>query len=104
MRPAELRLAIDGGEPVKKTANPPMFPGGLAIGEEEKAELLEVLDRKYLFRYYGPEDCPSKVAQLEREFAAKIGTEHALATNSCTSGLIASLAGMRRLTSAAGWD
>jgi hydroxypyruvate isomerase len=33
MRPAELRLAIDGGEPVKKTANPPMFPGGLAIND-----------------------------------------------------------------------
>lgn len=91
MQSSDTRLAIDGGEPVKQTPNPPMFPGGLEIGEEEKKEVLEVLERKYLFRYYGPEDAPSKVAQLEREFADKIGVKHALATNSCTSALIASL-------------
>ena len=54
-------------------------------------EVMEVLDRKYLFRYYGPDDSPSKVRQLEEEFAEKIGTKHALATNACTSSLITSL-------------
>ena len=44
------KLAIEGGEPAKTTPNPPMFPGGLEIGEEEKREVMEVLDRKYLFR------------------------------------------------------
>jgi len=68
-----------------------MYPGGLEIGEEEKQQVLEVLDRKYLFRYYGPEEYPSKVAELERQFAAKFGVKHALAVNSCTSALISAL-------------
>ncbi|MCX8053315.1 MAG: DegT/DnrJ/EryC1/StrS family aminotransferase [Armatimonadetes bacterium] len=85
------KLAIDGGTPVKTTKNPPMYPGGLEIGEEEKAEILEVLEHKYLFRYYGPADFPSKVRQLEVEFAKLIGMEYALAVNSCTSALICSL-------------
>lgn len=85
------KLAIEGGEPVKKTPNPPMFPGGLQIGEEEKKAVLEVLDHKYLFRYYGPDKFPSRVRLLEEEFARKIGIKHTLAVNSCTSALISSL-------------
>lgn len=85
------KLAIHGGPKAKTTANLPMFPGGWEIGEEEKRQVLEVLDRKYLFRYYGPEEFPSKVRELEERFASKIGSRHALATNSCTSALIAAL-------------
>ncbi|MFB0545690.1 MAG: DegT/DnrJ/EryC1/StrS family aminotransferase, partial [Anaerolineae bacterium] len=85
------KLAIHGGKPAKTTPNPPMFPGGLEIGEEEKRAVLEVLDRKYLFRYYGPEKYPSKVAELEMKFAEKMGSKHALAVNSCTSALISAL-------------
>ncbi len=85
------KLAIDGGEPVMKGVLPPMFPGGLEIGEKEKQAVMEVLDNKYLFRYYGPEEHPSKVKMLEEEFAGKIGTPYALAVNSCTSALISSL-------------
>jgi len=55
--------AMHGGTPLKTTPNIPMFPGGLEIGEEEKQAVLEVLDHKYLFRYYGPADHPSKVAE-----------------------------------------
>ncbi len=87
----EKRLAINGGKPAKTTPNLPMFPGGMEIGEEEKKAVLEVLDHKYLFRYYGPEDFPSRVKMLEEEFAQKIGIKHALAVNSCTSALITSL-------------
>jgi 8-amino-3,8-dideoxy-alpha-D-manno-octulosonate transaminase len=85
------RLAIEGGAPAKTTPNLPMFPGGLEIGEEEKQAVLEVLDHKYLFRYYGPSDFPSKVAQLEAAFADRVGRKHALAVNSCTSALISAL-------------
>ena len=59
------KLAIHGGPKAKTTPNYPMYPGGLEIGEEEKKQLLEVIDRKYLFRYYGPEEYPSKVRELE---------------------------------------
>ena len=85
------RLAAEGGTPAKTTPNIPMYPGGLEIGEEEKKAVMEVLDSKYLFRYYGPTDAPSKVAELEKAFAARIGTKHALAVNSCTSALISAL-------------
>ena len=85
------KLAINGGKPVKTTPNPPMFPGGLEIGEEEKKAVLEVLDAKYLFRYYGPADAPSKVGELEEVFAKRVERKYTLAVNSCTSALISAL-------------
>lgn len=85
------KLAIHGGPKAKTTPNYPMFPGGLEIGEEEKQQVLEVLDNKYLFRYYGPEGVESKVKQLEERFAAKMGAKYALATSSCTGALITAL-------------
>ncbi len=84
-------LALHGGPKSRTSENPPMFPGGLEIGEEEKREVLEVLDRKYLFRYYGPKDHPSKVKALEDQYAAFLGAKHCLALNSCTSALISAL-------------
>jgi len=85
------KLAIHGGPKAKTTPNIPMYPGGLEIGEEEKKQVLEVLDRKYLFRYYGPAEYPSKVKEFEEAFAKKVGAKHALAVNSCTSALITAL-------------
>ena len=85
------QLAIHGGPKAKTTPNPPMYPGGLEIGEEEKKQILEVLDNKYLFRYYGPADCESKVRALETQFAQKVGAKYALATSSCTGALITAL-------------
>ena len=85
------KLAINGGPKTKTTENYPMYPGGLEIGDEEKRQVLEVLDNKYLFRYYGPPGCVSKVRALEEAFASKMGAKHALATSSCTGALISSL-------------
>ena len=85
------KLAIHGGPKAKTTPNISMYPGGLEIGEEEKKQVLEVLDRKYLFRYYGPKEYPSKVRELETKFAEKLGVKYALAVNSCTSALITAL-------------
>jgi 8-amino-3,8-dideoxy-alpha-D-manno-octulosonate transaminase len=50
----ERKLAIHGGTPAKQRPDPPMYPGGMMIDEDEKAAVLEVLDSKRLFRYYGP--------------------------------------------------
>ena len=85
------KLAIHGGPKAKTTPNYPMYPGGLEIGEEEKKEVLEVLDNKYLFRYYGPSNMPSKVRTLEEKFITKTGSKFALATANCTGALISSL-------------
>ena len=48
------KLAIDGGPKAKTTPNIPMYPGGYEIGELEKQAVIEVIEDKYLFRYYGP--------------------------------------------------
>ncbi len=84
-------LAVNGGPKARTAPTPPMFPGGMEIGDEEKREVMEVLDHKYLFRYYGPKDFPSKVQQLEEDYARYLGAKHCLALNSCTSALISAL-------------
>ncbi len=50
-----------------------------------------MLKSRYLFRYYGPKEMPSKVKALEERYAGYLGVKHCLAVNSCTSALIASL-------------
>jgi 8-amino-3,8-dideoxy-alpha-D-manno-octulosonate transaminase len=87
----EDKLALNGGPKAKTSAAFPMYPGGLEIGAEERKEVLEVLDNKYLFRYYGPEGVQSKVALLEKEFAQKMGSPYSLAVTNCTGALITSL-------------
>ena len=90
------RLAINGGSPAKQQPDPPMYPGGMMIDQEEEAAVLEVLRKKRLFRYHGPHTIPSesKVAELEVAFAEHKGTKFAQAVNSGTSALICGLAGI----------
>ena len=85
------KLAIDGGPKAKTTPNFPMYPGGYEIGELEKQAVIDVINDKYLFRYYGPANVESRVKKFEEEFSAKIGVNYGLAVNSCTSALISSL-------------
>ena len=85
------RLAIDGGTPVRATPLLPGWPGGLLIGAEEKAAVLEVIESRSLFRHYGPRSLHRAVA-LERAFAEAMGAKHGLAVTSGTGALITSLA------------
>jgi 8-amino-3,8-dideoxy-alpha-D-manno-octulosonate transaminase len=85
------KLAIDGGPKAKTTLSIPMYPGGYEIGDAEKREVCEALDKKYIFRYYMPAGQTSKVAQFEQKMAGLVGCKYALGTNSCTSALISSL-------------
>ena len=76
-----------------------MFPGGLDIGQEERDAVGQVLDRKRLIRFYGPDDpdgdnARSEVDEFEREFAARMGSQHALGVTSGTAALITSLAAL----------
>ncbi|NQT27521.1 DegT/DnrJ/EryC1/StrS family aminotransferase [candidate division KSB1 bacterium] len=68
-------------------------PGSYWIGEEEKKEILDVLESGYVFRY-GELDDPAykrKVYTYEKELAAYTGTRYALATTSGSASLIVSL-------------
>ena len=53
MTRASTKLALDGGTPVRKEPILPGWPGGLLIGAEEKAQVLEVLESQSLYRHYG---------------------------------------------------
>ena len=88
------RLAVDGGERAVRAPLPPMYPGGLRIGKEEEEAVLEVLRSKRLFRYYGPQPGESKVAALEKQFADRMGTQHAVAVTSGSAALVCGLAAL----------
>ena len=89
----DLRLARDGGPKARTRAEAPMFPGGMEIGAEEIAAAARVLESKNVFRYYGVGDGPREVAAFEREFAAHLGSKHALCVNAGSSALICGLIG-----------
>jgi 8-amino-3,8-dideoxy-alpha-D-manno-octulosonate transaminase len=88
------QLAIDGGVAARTRPDPPMFPGGDLIGPEEEAAVLEVIRSKRLFRYYGPQPGPSKVAEFEQAFAAHMGVPYAVAVSSGTGALMCGGAGI----------
>ncbi len=71
-------------------------PGSFVFGEEEKKEVLDVLEGRYLFRY-GANDTEGfchKVVDFEDELKKVIGAKHAVATTSGTSSLHACLAAL----------
>ena len=71
-------------------------PGMELIGEEEKKELLEVLESGYLYRYGDAKDprFKAKVVRLEQEVAKVAGVPYAVAVNSGTSALLVALMGL----------
>jgi 8-amino-3,8-dideoxy-alpha-D-manno-octulosonate transaminase len=66
----------------------------MQIDHEEEQAVLDVLRTKRLFRYYGPAQGPSKVAELEKAFSGFMGTRHGLGVTSGTAALICALAGL----------
>ncbi len=107
MSPEEMvteELAMEGGPKAAGAIGP--FPS--KIGKEELMEILDMwefspenrarlkdiidqetnLNGPHLFRYYNPR--PSKVAAAEEAMKKMVGTQYCLATNSCTSALVAS--------------
>ena len=86
-----MTLAINGGKPIRTKS----FPAYRPIGEEDKEAVARVMDSGVLSRYLGcwhddfyggPE-----VRALEAEWAAYFDVKHAVAVNSCTSGLYAAV-------------
>jgi 8-amino-3,8-dideoxy-alpha-D-manno-octulosonate transaminase len=90
---SDLKLARDGGVPARTRPEPPMYPGGMEVGDEEFAALRRVIESKNLFRYYGVGDGPDEVASFEGEFASHLGAKHALMVNAGSSALICALIG-----------
>ena len=85
------KLALLGGKPVRTKP----FPAYAVIGEEEKRAVASVLDSGILSRYlgsWGPDFYGGpEVQAFEAEWAAGVKAKHAIAMNSCTSGLYAAV-------------
>jgi dTDP-4-amino-4,6-dideoxygalactose transaminase len=80
---------------------PPMYPGALAVDEEEcaaaRAAVDDVLRRKRLFRHWGVRGDPfetSRVLELERAFARRVGAQEAICVSTGTAALQCALAGL----------
>lgn len=87
----EDALAINGGEPARKTP----FPRYNTIGKEEKEAVARVLDSGVLSQYLGkcgPEFYGGpEVQKLERAWESHFGVKHAVSMNSATSCLYAAM-------------
>lgn len=85
------KLAVHGGQPVRKK----LFPAYRVIGKEEKRAAMRVLNSGTLSRYLGcwHEDFYGgfQIRAFEKEWAKYFGAKHAIAVNSCTSGLQAAV-------------
>jgi 8-amino-3,8-dideoxy-alpha-D-manno-octulosonate transaminase len=88
----EERLAVDGGTPVR-TKPLPLGRGVAFLGEEERAAVMEVLESRSLFRYYGPK-LLGKVAAFEDAASELLGVSHAVATSSGTAAIRTALAAL----------
>ncbi len=86
-----MKLAVHGGAPVRTRP----FPAYKVVGEEEKTAAVRVLESGVLSRYLGCWDEDfyggTEVRAFEEEWAARFGVKHAVAVNSCTSGLYAAV-------------
>ncbi len=82
--PSDVKLAVDGGPPVRDSFLPYAMHW---IGEEEKEEILSVLNSGWLTT--GP-----KVKQFEEDVARYVGTKYAIAVNSGTAALHCCLAAL----------
>ena len=71
-------------------------PGSYVIGEEEKKELMDVIEGGYLFRYgtEGVDGFQHKVASFEKELAEMMDIQYAIATTSGTGSLLCCLAAL----------
>jgi len=68
-------------------------PGAYLIGEEEKREVMDVMESGHLSRYGDPDDpkFKKKVATFEKEYAAYLGTKYSILVNGGTSACLISL-------------
>ena len=71
-------------------------PGSYVFGEEEKKELMDVINAHALFRYGTPgvDGFQAKVATFEKEMAERLGHKHVFATSSGTGSLMCCLAAL----------
>ncbi len=90
------QLAVEGSKPIREKPLRGDHWGPLYYDEAERNQVTEVVDTGVPFRFTGRGGvAPVKVAALEKEFAAKMGTRYALALSSGTGALECAVAALQ---------
>ena len=92
---AALSASAAAQTPVRSTPLRAGYWGSSYYDDRERTELLEVLETRRPFRWYGPgNEPPRKVETFEREFARRMQTRFALAVTSGTAALQCAVAAL----------
>ena len=89
-------LALHGGTPARETMLHAKNPGPQYYDNEERRELLEVLESRSPFRWdrLDGKGLPPQAINFEKEFAAHQDAKYCIAVTSGTTALITALAGL----------
>jgi len=91
----DAKLALDGGPPVRKTRLSARAYGPRYYDDVEKRELLDVLESRSPFRWWGfAGGRPPKVLDFEKQYAAHLGVKYALGVTSGTTALFTAMAAL----------
>lgn len=99
VNPASLAgpLAMEGGTPVRATMLEAKLSGPQYYDEEERRELVDVLENRSPFRWWGLDakgHPPDKCINFEKEFAAHQNTKYCVAVTSGTTALMTAMAAL----------
>lgn len=89
-----VKLAIDGGVPVRETMLHGGFHGSADIDAAEREAVDNVLDKRRLFRFLANGEEQSEAARIEGWYSRRLGKRRCLAVNGGTSALIAAMFGV----------
>ncbi|HVN82526.1 MAG TPA: DegT/DnrJ/EryC1/StrS family aminotransferase [Terriglobia bacterium] len=92
------RLALEGGTPVRASMLEAKLSGPQYYDDAEKRELVEVLENRSPFRWWGLNakgHPPDKCINFEKEFAAHQHTKYCVAVTSGTTALMSALAALQ---------
>lgn len=90
-------LAVAGGTPVRTTMLEAKLSGPQYYDDQEKRELVDVLENRSPFRWWGLDAMghpPDKCINFEKEFSAHQHTKYCVAVTSGTTALMSALAGL----------
>ena len=86
--------AATSDKPIREKPLRAGYWGSEFYDDKERAELMDVLETRSPFRWYGPAGAPKKVLQFEKEFAQRMGTKYALGVTSGTAALQCAMAAL----------
>jgi 8-amino-3,8-dideoxy-alpha-D-manno-octulosonate transaminase len=95
--PLDNKLALDGGTPVRASMLEAKLSGPQYYDDEERRELVDVLDNRSPFRWWGLDakgHPPDKCINFEKEFAAHQHTKYCVAVTSGTTALMTAMAAL----------